>query len=298
MKLKSQIYDLEVRRSYTFLHETRTSFEDLSMQTQTAHVSGQKFRLLAVKITRVIARHWLAIFIVLFGILNIIPFLAPVAMRLGWTASGETIYALYSTMCHQMAQRSFFLFGDQPMYNLDELPVALVGNARDMWTLRAYLGDPAFGWKVAWSDRMVAMYGSIWIGAIIYAAISRKRLWKPIALWLFALLLLPITIDGITHFVSDLGGLTGGFRYDNRWLANLTNNVFPTSFYVGDTLGSFNSWARLVSGVLLGIAVIGLALPYLEREFRSVEQTLAEKLDRFYARSASRTETVAQESAP
>lgn len=264
------------------------------METQPSHVSGQEFRLLLVKITRAIAQHWLAIFIVLFGILNIVPFLAPVAMRVGWTAGGEAIYTLYSTMCHQMAQRSFFLFGDKPMYTLNELPVALVGNARDMWTLRAYLGDPSFGWKVAWSDRMVSMYGSIWIGAIIYAAISLKHRWKPVALWLFALLLLPIAIDGITHFFSDLGGLTGGFRYDNRWLADLTNNALPTSFYVGDALGSFNSWVRLASGVLLGIGVIGVALPYVDREFRSIEQTLTERLDRFYANSASRAESVAQ----
>lgn len=35
------------------------------------------------------------------------------------------------------------------------------------------------------------------------------------------------------------GGLAGGFRYDNGWLARLTGNTLPTWFYVGDALGDF-----------------------------------------------------------
>ena len=70
---------------------------------------------------------------------------------------------------------------------------------------------------------------------------------KRLPWWGFVLLLLPMAFDGGTHFISDIiGGIGGGFRYSNLWLAVLTGNVFPATFYVGDALGSFNSWMRFV----------------------------------------------------
>ena len=257
------------------------------MDIEIQAVSAKKSRLRAVQIPYIIARHWLVIFVLLFGIFNVLPFLAPVAMRLGWTSGGEAIYAIYSTMCHQMAQRSFFFFGAKAMYNLDELPVTVAGNANDMWTLRYFLGNETFGWKVAWSDRMVSMYGSIWTGVVIYAFFSRTRMLKPIPLWLFVLLLMPMAIDGITHLFSDLNGLTGGFRYDNQWLAKLTNNSFPTSFYRGDAFGSFNSWMRWISGITFGLGIVGLVIPFIDREFHRTERLLKEKLERYFAQLKS-----------
>ena len=37
-------------------------------------------------------------------------------MNAGLTGPGRAIYTIYSPMCHQMASRSFFLFGEQPAY--------------------------------------------------------------------------------------------------------------------------------------------------------------------------------------
>src|SRR5260370_42571320 len=66
--------------------------------------------------------HWLAIFLVLLSVYWITPFFAPIFMHWGWTKAADLIYTIYSTQCHQMAQRSFFLFGAKPMYNIDQLP--------------------------------------------------------------------------------------------------------------------------------------------------------------------------------
>jgi hypothetical protein len=44
-------------------------------------------------------------------IFNALPFLAPVFMKLGLEGIGRAIYLIYWPLCHQMAQRSFFLFG-------------------------------------------------------------------------------------------------------------------------------------------------------------------------------------------
>lgn len=224
--------------------------------------------------------HWVSIFLVLFGLFIFLPFLAPVFMRLGWVGPAQLIYALYSTQCHQMAQRSFFLFGPQPMYNISELPIQMTTNdLSNMLALREFIGSLTMGWKVAWSDRMVYMYGSLWLAAIVFGVLHHRRSVQPLRWHIFGLMLLPMVIDGGTHWLSDTtGGLSGGFRYTNDWLANLTAHALPTWFYVGDALGSFNAWMRLISGVGFGIAVAWLTFPYMERSIQDSISKLREKL--------------------
>jgi uncharacterized membrane protein len=86
---------------------------------------------------------------------------------------------------------------------------------------------------------------------------------KPISWWGFVLLLLPITVDGGTHAISDFAGIGQGFRDTNEWLAVLSNNSLPTTFYAGDALGSFNSLMRFATGLLAGLGVVWLAFPYV-----------------------------------
>lgn len=252
------------------------------MNAQVLGADNTKKRLFLIRATYFFVRHWLVLFLAFFGIYNLLPFAAPVAMRLDWTPIGTTIYSLYSTQCHQMAQRSFFLFGAQSMYNLEELPLTLAGKpSQDMLTLRDFRGSEVFGWKVAWSDRMVYMYGSLWIISIVYWVSSRHRPWKPLRIWVCVLLLVPMAVDGITHLSSDGNSLSAGFRYDNAWLATLTDQVFPASFYRGDALGSFNSLMRLITGMLFAVATAGLALPFLDREMKRSESILAAKLNAY-----------------
>jgi uncharacterized membrane protein len=219
-------------------------------------------------------QHWLLLFLFLYGIFNLLPFAAPVLMKLGWTAAGNLIYDGYSFLCHQMAQRSFFLFGDKLMYNANQLPLALTGRAgSDTALLRHLRGNEAFGWKVAWSDRMVSLYAGVWFAALVYWIFSRRREIRPASPWLALVLALPMVLDGGTHMISDqTGGLTGGFRYTNDWLAALSGHTLPASFYMGDSLGSFNSWMRLLSGALFATGVVWFCFPYLDRYARhSVE---------------------------
>ena len=230
--------------------------------------------------TERISRHWLAIFLVVFGLWNIVPFFAPILMKVGWEGGGKAVYTAYAPFCHQMAQRSFFFFGDKVMYNADELPVAASGTAADTLVFRRYRGDEQFGWKVAWSDRMVYMYGSIWLMALLYAVLRRSRQPRPISPILFGVLLLPMLIDGGTHALSDLGGLTEGFRYTNNWLASLTGHLLPDWFYAGDALGSFNSWMRLLSGVTFGFACVWLTFPYIDRSMQSTEHQISQRYAR------------------
>ena len=72
---------------------------------------------------------WLTLTIAGLVMLNLLPFLAPVFMEAGWTPLARGIYTAYSALCHQMAQRSFFLFGPLgfQMYEIAQLPVNLQG---------------------------------------------------------------------------------------------------------------------------------------------------------------------------
>ena len=57
------------------------------------------------------SRYWLLIFSLMYGLFVGMPFLAPVLMQIGWQGSAKVIYFAYSWLCHQMPQRSFFMFG-------------------------------------------------------------------------------------------------------------------------------------------------------------------------------------------
>lgn len=219
----------------------------------------------AKRFTVWISQHWLFLFILLFTLFTGLPWLAPLFMYWGWPAAANIIYNLYSTQCHQLPQRSFFLFGSQIMYDLDTIQ-NVWQNSQNPLILRQFVGNSEMGWKVAWSDRMVYMYTSL-LGFTLLLGPWRKRI-KPLPLWGFLILLLPMALDGTTHAISDyLSGIGGGFRDHNEWLAALTNYRLPPSFYIGDAIGSFNAWMRLLSGVSFGLALVWFIFPNLVKAY-------------------------------
>jgi uncharacterized membrane protein len=214
-----------------------------------------------------LSRNWLLVFSIGYGLYVGIPFLAPVFMRLGWEIPAKVVYTFYSFLCHQLPQRSFFLFGQETMYSLQEIHTNWVTTYLP-WELRQYIGSPSMGWKVAWSDRMVSMYTSILFFSWLWYPLRRKL--KELPLWGFILMSLPMAIDGVTHLISDFAGIGQGFRDTNAWLAILSNNVFGADFYVGDALGSFNSWMRLVTGTLFGFGIVWFGFPYINEVFADI----------------------------
>lgn len=213
------------------------------------------------------SQHWLLVFVVVWGISIGLPWLAPVLMQAGWTRAGTAIYTIYASQCHQLPQRSFFVFGPKLMYTLPEIQ-AVWQPTTDAVVLRQFVGNAEMGWKVAWSDRMVSLYGSMWLAGIGYALLRRR--FRPLPWWAFALLALPMVLDGSTHLLSDLAGIGTGFRDTNTWLASLTGTTLPSSFRAGDALGSFNSWARLTTGMLFGAGVVWLVFPHLDHTLREI----------------------------
>lgn len=237
-------------------------------------------RNLAVSLNRAtywLSRHWLLVVTALWVLYAGLPWLAPVFMKLGLNGAGDLIYTFYSTQCHQLPQRSFFLFGAKPMYSLAEIQAAW-RPTNDPAILRQFNGDSVVGWKVAWSDRMVSMYTSVLAGSVIYGLLRRRL--RPLPGWAFVLLVLPMAVDGGTHLISDWAGIGQGFRDSNAWLVALTGGALPKTFYAGDALGSFNEWMRLLTGVLFGVGVVWLAYPYLSQAFADWKAAIESKFQR------------------
>ena len=210
------------------------------------------------------AKNWFYIFATIYGLWLWSPFLAPIFMHLGWNGPADTIYFVYSFFCHQLPERSYFLFGPKVMYSLKTIQATWMDTINPL-LLRKFTGTAAMGWKVAWSDRMISFYGGVWLFALLWYPL-RKRI-RSLPWWGLTLFLLPMVLDGGTHFLSDLAGIGQGFRYTNLWLANLTQLAYSPGFYAGDALGSFNAWMRIITGLLAGLGLVWFAFPYIHDTF-------------------------------
>lgn len=233
--------------------------------TAAAHKPG----MLAGRFNRWFEAHWLLAFNVLWGIFVTLPWFAPVFMASGFTTPGRVIYFIYSFFCHQLPERSWFLFGPNFSYTQAQIaeawgrPLSAIGNEL---VRRQFVGTAELGWKVAWSDRMIAMYGSIFLFGLLFALLrQRGRFLRGIPWWLFFLFVLPLAVDGTTHMIND--ALRLDFRQTNEWAAVLTGHALPASFYAGDMAGSLNSLLRLLSGLLFGFGVVAFLWPMMEKEF-------------------------------
>jgi len=237
--------------------------------SSTAAVLSQRSQLLILlkRLVLGLTRHWLLFVNLLIAVWVVLPWLAPVFMHWGWGRVAGAIYFFYSLQCHQLPERSFFLFGPKPMYSLAEIQ-SVWQNTTNPFVLRQWIGNVDMGWKVAWSDRMVAMYTMLFLSSLGCGLV--RKWWKPFRVRTFLLLIIPMAMDGTTHALSDLAGIGQGFRDTNIWLQIITNNAFSTAFYQGDALGSFNSWMRLITGVLFGIALVGFAFPYINDSFADI----------------------------
>jgi len=182
------------------------------------------------RLVRVVARHWLLLANIVLGLQAIVPILAPAFMRHGIVQAGRLLYTLYSPLCHQLPERSFFLFGRQLTYSLAELESWLGPQV----PLR-YIGDSVLGYKTTVCQRDIATYAAMWVAGLAFVAL-RGHL-RPLSLRIFALLSAPIAIDGF----GQLLGL---------WESSVLSRVF--------------------TGGLFGLACIWLACPIIEAGMKDV----------------------------
>jgi uncharacterized membrane protein len=249
----------------------------IASQNVTISTGKRAFAIASNRLSYRLCQYWILIFTLVYGAFVGLPFLAPIFMHWGWTLPAKIIYTIYSFLCHQLPERSFFLFGPKAMYSIGEI-AQTHWNVGNLGLLRQFIGAPQLGWKVAWSDRMVSMFTSILFFAWAWWPL-RKRI-RPLPLWALALQLVPMAIDGGTHMLSDILGWGNGFRDTNAWLATLTHNSFPATFYTGDAIGSFNSDMRILTGLLFGMGIVLFAFPYLYSYFRDMGKFLEAKFQK------------------
>src|SRR5688500_3265198 len=115
---------------------------------------------------------WLLLFNVAMAIFITMPRLAPIFKAYRYETPGRSLYVAYSLTCHQLPQRSYFLFGDKLMYSQPEIEA--VWSSDNILMQRQFLGTPEMGYKVAFSDRMVSMYTGMFIGGLLFSLLRRR----------------------------------------------------------------------------------------------------------------------------
>ena len=188
------------------------------------------------------SRHYLALINVILALYVFLPILAPVMMKLGYTDHATTIYRLYRPLCHQLAYRSFFLFGEQATYPL-EVPAGsdrltyqqVSGNSGENMQLASeFIGNERVGYKIALCQRDIAIYSSLLLFGIIFGLTRRKI--KPLPWWLWLLLAIaPIGLDGVWQLVSQMQ-----FSFLN-WLPVRESTPF-LRVATGAAFGWFTAW--------------------------------------------------------
>jgi uncharacterized membrane protein len=180
-----------------------------------------------------IARHYMTFFNSLVLLYFGLPLMAPVFMQAGVTPPARIIYSLYGTTCHQLAFRSWFLFGDQNVYPRAAAGVASVttyeqatGNhPEDLVTARSFIGDQETGYKVALCQRDMAIYGSILLFGLIFVASGKAIRGLPWYIWIF-LALVPIGLDGVGQLLSQPPFNLIPYRESTPFLRTLTGFLF------------------------------------------------------------------------
>lgn len=157
-----------------------------------------------------ISKHYMLVLNSLVLLYVGLPFLAPLLMSSGYTRPATTIYRFYGLVCHQLAFRSWFIFGEQAVYpreaagvdNLIPFGVATGLSEEDELSARQFVGNPDVGYKVALCERDVAIYGGILLFGLIFSLSGRKT--KPLPWYLWLLVgMVPIAIDGFSQLLSQ-----------------------------------------------------------------------------------------------
>ena len=155
-----------------------TSWDNVSPRRRAFDAAVQKAVLVALPWG---AQHWLLVVNSVSFVVLILPtVVAPAFLALGWNPPAQAIFTVYSTICHQMPSRSFFVFGEQ----------------------------------MAFCQRQFAIHAAFFFFGVVYI-LFRRRL-KSLPTWLAVVYSIPIAVDGFTQLFGwrestwELRLVTGG----------------------------------------------------------------------------------------
>jgi len=212
---------------------------EAQIQSISESIEAGVLQVAPLKITRAdrfsfwISRRYMTVLNLLVLLYVGLPFLAPVMMISGATGAGGLIYRIYGAVCHQLAFRSWFLFGEQPAYPRQVAGVdglipygEITGlSEEDQVAARQFTGNPIVGYKVALCQRDIAIYGGILIFGLVFSATGKKL--KPIPWYLWFLIgILPIAVDGFSQLFSQQPFNLISLRESTPFLRTLTGFLF------------------------------------------------------------------------
>ena len=215
------------------------------------------------------SRHYLAVINLLMLLYFGLPILAPTLMKSGAALPANVIYTIYKPLCHQFGFRSFFLFGEQAYYPLAEAGISGVKTFEEVtgfqdldnpaafsrFQARQFTGNETVGYKMALCERDMAIYGSILLFGLLYAATGRRI--KPLHWMLWVLLGMgPIGLDGFSQLFSQMNW---------EWLASLLPYRESTPFL------------RVLTGALFGFTTAWFAYPHMEESMSETRQFFIKK---------------------
>lgn len=213
-----------------------------------------------------LSNHYLAVLNILVFIYFSLPVLAPVLVKAGVSGPASLIYRAYSFVCHQLAFRSFFIFGEQAVY-----PRAAAGvtglfsfsqatglseasTADALYQARQFIGNQVVGYKVALCERDLAIYASILVFGLIFGLTRRKLRTLPWYIWiLFGMV--PIALDGFSQLLSQP----------------------PFGFF---TFRESTPFFRVLTGFLFGFTTAWFGYPMVEQTMAETRQMMQAKWNR------------------
>jgi uncharacterized membrane protein len=129
---------------------------------------------------------------------TLLPVLSPILFKLGLEKPGWWIQTLYRLFCHQRPERSFFLFGEQLSYSLEELSQ---NGYKPRLMGYTFVGNEQLGYKIAFCSRDLFLYGAMSFSGL-FVSFYKKEI--HIKWWVLLLLVVPMVLDGGTQLVAEL----------------------------------------------------------------------------------------------
>lgn len=209
-----------------------------------------------------LSRHYMIVFNLIVFLYLGLPFLAPVLAKTGRIGPAKVIYAIYAPLCHQLAFRSYFLFGEQAVYPLERAHVAGVvpfeqaigADKVGILEARNFIGNDQIGYKVALCERDIAIYSGFLIFGLLFSLFKKNG--KPLnwVIWI-VVGIIPIAVDG----VSQLPGLATNLP---AWLPVRESTPL----------------LRSITGLLFGLSTAWFLYPYIAESMNETRAVLLGKL--------------------
>ncbi len=210
-----------------------------------------------------LSKHWLAAANLFFLTYVGLPFLAPLLLAAGYNRAANVIYQMYNFACHQFPSRAYFVAGEQ----------------------------------VCMCHRCVAMYGTIFLGGLVYGLL-RPRL-KPLNFRWYLFFLVPIGLDGGLALLGELSqvvpssilaglglgvllviGLLLYKRKQLNWSSSLMLFIGLLAVIYVQFLGPHDSnyALRTITGFIFGFGTVWFVYPMMEEAFGDVWRESQAKL--------------------